>query len=397
MKSVVFKRSERLIKNLETLLLNLQSKDESYEYKRLYRFFLNEKYYTQPVRPDLISSLKDETYQAQKNDPVEKLLTAILSAAYLTSFSKSVHSGILNRNAHTCLSSIREDLGFYPYYLYFDLNDLITNIDYRILDFELSGKIHDERLIRLVNKFVKTVNFSKDSTYSRTLAENEFSDLLINIYLHPLDRIMDSFNISWVRYRGALLIGLCEWEKNNRSIVIDTLYNTYNYETNPIFKRSGQRIRFLEYDVHTSELGPTLLQVPQDVIKSFILKKDLVKDIDQKPWKSKHRGYLLNLTDEEIFRIYNSELKNFYQYYSIASNVSRKFGQLKYIMETSCLKTLARKHRTTMNNIKEKYRIGDSWGINQVPFYKGFKTHRPNLSPDIDNRPQLERNKKKNL
>ena len=57
--------------------------------------------------------------------------------------------------------------------------------------------------------------------------------------------------------------------------------------------------------------------------------------------------------DLEILRTYNSEIRGFYNYYSIANN-SSIINSFKYIMEYSMYKTYATKYRTTKHNMIEK-------------------------------------------
>ena len=56
------------------------------------------------------------------------------------------------------------------------------------------------------------------------------------------------------------------------------------------------------------------------------------------------RASLLRLTDLEIISAYNAELRGICNYYGIADNFC-KLRYLAYLMEYSCLKTLAAKHK----------------------------------------------------
>jgi hypothetical protein len=65
----------------------------------------------------------------------------------------------------------------------------------------------------------------------------------------------------------------------------------------------------------------------------------------------------------EIIDAYNSELRGICNYYSIASNFTR-LDYFAYLMEYSCLKTLAGKHKSTSRKIIDKFSIGNGgWGI----------------------------------
>lgn len=76
-----------------------------------------------------------------------------------------------------------------------------------------------------------------------------------------------------------------------------------------------------------------------------------------------HRKGLINITDLEILVTYNSELRGICNYYSQASDFY-KLNYFSYLMEYSCLKTLANKHKTSMAKIKKKFKDGrGSWCI----------------------------------
>lgn len=76
-----------------------------------------------------------------------------------------------------------------------------------------------------------------------------------------------------------------------------------------------------------------------------------------------HRKTLLRLTDLEVVSIYNAELLGICNYYGMASNFD-KFGYLAYLMEYSCLKTLADKHKSSISKVLAMFKDGQGkWGI----------------------------------
>lgn len=76
-----------------------------------------------------------------------------------------------------------------------------------------------------------------------------------------------------------------------------------------------------------------------------------------------HRKYLVGLTDLEIVSVYNAELRGICNYYGMASNFC-KLHYFAYLMEYSCLKTLASKHKTSLSKTIDKFKDGTGkWGI----------------------------------
>ncbi len=67
-----------------------------------------------------------------------------------------------------------------------------------------------------------------------------------------------------------------------------------------------------------------------------------------------HRPELLQNSDYEIVARYQSEYRGVVQYYLLAQNV-HWLNKLRWVMATSLLKTLAGKHKTTVNAMVRKY------------------------------------------
>ena len=68
-------------------------------------------------------------------------------------------------------------------------------------------------------------------------------------------------------------------------------------------------------------------------------------------------------TDLEIVTAFDAELRGLCNYYSLASNY-RSLNFFSYLMEYSCLKTLAWKHRCKLSKIYDMYRTGEKrWGV----------------------------------
>jgi group II intron reverse transcriptase/maturase len=116
-----------------------------------------------------------------------------------------------------------------------------------------------------------------------------------------------------------------------------------------------QAARFLGYDItvqhspsRPSVNGVIGLRVPRAVIT-----------VKTAPYlthgKPGHRPELMNLDDPEIISAYGAEYRGLAQYYLLAGNVSR-LHRLRWAAETSMLKTLAAKHRSTVTKMARKYK-----------------------------------------
>jgi hypothetical protein len=63
----------------------------------------------------------------------------------------------------------------------------------------------------------------------------------------------------------------------------------------------------------------------------------------------------MNLDDPAIISTYGAEYRGLVQYYLLAGNVSR-LSRVRWAAETSMLKTLAAKHRSTVTKMARKYK-----------------------------------------
>lgn len=118
--------------------------------------------------------------------------------------------------------------------------------------------------------------------------------------------------------------------------------------------------RFLGYEItvqHSSTKitngrrsvnGVIRLRVPIPVINAYCSRY-------LKRGKPAHRSDLFGAPDRDIVRKFGAEYRGIVQYYLLASDVFR-LTRLHWVMETSLLKTLAGKHRSTVSAMARKYR-----------------------------------------
>ena len=110
--------------------------------------------------------------------------------------------------------------------------------------------------------------------------------------------------------------------------------------------------------------GKVELNVPlDDKIMPFLFGKGIVCQTASGKIKPTHRKKLLRCSELEIVTAFNAELRGICNYYSMASNFNR-LDYFSYLMEYSCLRTLANKHKSKVKKIKELYKDGKgSWAI----------------------------------
>jgi Type II intron maturase/Reverse transcriptase (RNA-dependent DNA polymerase) len=140
----------------------------------------------------------------------------------------------------------------------------------------------------------------------------------------------------------------------------ETLALELNQSKTLITHARTRAARFLGYEITVqhcdtkltngcrSANGGIALRVPRDVITA----KCAPYRRRGKPW---HRPGLQNLPDYDIVRIYGAEYRGIVNYYRLAQDVWR-LGALRWNAETSMLKTLAAKHRSSVTKMAARHK-----------------------------------------
>lgn len=193
--------------------------------------------------------------------------------------------------------------------------------------------------------------------------------------------------LKYVRYADDFLIAVkgnredCQWIKSKLAEFIGDTLKMELSEDKTLITHSSKCARFLGYDVRvrrsgkikrggpghvkmrTLNGGVELLVPLNDKIRQFVFTKGVAIQKEDGSMFPVHRQYLIGLTDLENVSVYNAELRGICNYYGMASNFC-KLHYFSYLMEYSCLKTLASKHKTSLSKIIDKFNDGaGKWGV----------------------------------
>jgi len=209
--------------------------------------------------------------------------------------------------------------------------------------------------------------------------------------------------IKYIRYADDFIIGVkgdkadCERIKQQLADFIGQTLKMELSEEKTLITHSNQYARFLGYDIrvrreqklkpHGNHVSRTLngsvdMCIPfVDKIMPFLFEKSVIRQLRDGTIEPIARKYIYRCTDLEIVSTYNSELRGICNYYNLASNFN-KLQYFEYLMEYSCLKTLAGKHCTTSRKIIQKYRDGKGgWS---VPYETKKGAKRRNFAKFMD-------------
>jgi group II intron reverse transcriptase/maturase len=173
--------------------------------------------------------------------------------------------------------------------------------------------------------------------------------------------------LRYVRYADDWLLGFAgprheaeEIKSRTETFLRDELKLELSKTKTLITHAASQAARFLGYEIKAQHSdtkitrcrravnGAIGLFVPRDVIRH----KCALYTSGGRPAQ---RGALLHDDDFTIIAKYQSEYAGLVQYYLLAQDVFR-LGRLHWVMETSLLKTLAGKHRSTVGKMAQKHK-----------------------------------------
>lgn len=172
----------------------------------------------------------------------------------------------------------------------------------------------------------------------------------------------------YVRYADDFLIGFTgsktEAEEIKAAIgefMRENLKLTLSLEKTLITNASSQAAKFLGYEIKAQRANDYIDPKGRRGVNGAIALFVPAKLIEEKcasymrHGKATHRNNLLQDDDFTIVQTYQQEYQGIVQYFALAQNLSW-FSKLYWYMETSLLKTLACKHRLSINKVKAKYK-----------------------------------------
>jgi hypothetical protein len=95
------------------------------------------------------------------------------------------------------------------------------------------------------------------------------------------------------------------------------------------------------------------LLIPHDKITAFTRTYG-----EWQSWTGTHRPGLLNLSELEILKIYNAEMRGFLNYYALTDNLSKVGARILWITSVSFFKTLANKRQSRVSKVARSLRKG---------------------------------------
>lgn len=371
-------------------ILNKRSMN-GYPIDKMFHFLYNKELYrraphfTKITDPDnkiddLIEKMRKEQYKWKVDLTVDTVLqqvlyTLIYSVYEPYNFTDSNHWSRVGRNVNTTLERVYQHGRSSNYFITYNLTDLLDHVDTTLLLSTVHEVVLDNRIKELLRKKLKyaPISLTYGRTYSNTPIGSTLDCLLCNIYLTPLDEYIESIGESssltttYTRYGNQCIISVNGNDQNSFREALDVVASINRWiedhygvaveegRYNLIVPNKKRPIEFLGYNLQMIEskrsndktikhLG---LYMPDRVVHDFV--KEYMSNN-----KAIHISNRIYKPIYEIIQLFRDDFERFAQYYMFAKN-QRDLGTIKWILQTSLLKTIAAKLKSTCNKVYKKY------------------------------------------
>lgn len=239
------------------------------------------------------------------------------------------------------------------------------------------------------------------------------------ILIQPRDEMDNNYRrLQYVRYADDFIIGVIGNLEDCRAIKQDIknfLNDKLGLELSSdktLITHAGSPAKFLSYHLTVRKSNLTkrnskgalrrdynkrlVVKIPPDTIKKKLIEYRVIKFKNEngtEKWVPYYRPSLLYKDDLELLQQYNTEIRGFYNYYSLALNAST-IHSFKYVMEYSMYKTFAAKYQTSVYKICNKYIKNDVFTVSytnrkgnvrsQFFFETGFKQRSKEVMYNAD-------------
>lgn len=358
----------------------------------------SETYYPQPLFQQNTSRVKSRLHPPLHDRLVEEAVRQLLEAIYEPRFLDTSHGFRPHRTCQTALCAFKASCPGTDWVIEGKIRCFFDHFDHDKLFSLLSERIDDGRFLRLIQRFLQAgyMQFGKAShSFITPFPGGMLFSLLANIYLHEWDQFMQNLSSQYtigeqlrrkrecrqmisqqyplflqsigssstrVRYTRFLdefvvcILGSKQLaqtvQKEIQSFLRGALRLELHAEKSRIRNLADNRVRFLDYECKRQRAGSwnIHLLVPGDVIRERI--RPFTKN-----GKPVHHNARIHLPLPKIIRLYNDEIQNLYDYYNLAADVSTKLGRFRYYHYTSLIKTIARKEKSSVKKVVNKYGI----------------------------------------
>jgi group II intron reverse transcriptase/maturase len=291
-----------------------------------------------------------------------KLLDGLLTAGYLEDWKY-----------HDTLSGTPQGGIISPLLANIYLNDLDRFVEDTLIPTYTKGDRRRnnpeyDRLQRRRKRALQKLDFSEVKRLSREMRKIPAGN--------PVDP--EYRRLRYLRYADDFLLGFVgprneaeEIRQRLGEFLEQQLKLTLSMEKTLITHAVDEKAKFLGYEIKVARDGNLLanhgkhgkratngcitLRMPRKAAQKY-------RECYCKKGKIVHRGELTPETDYTIIQRFQSVYRGLYNFYCMASNVSRRMNRVRRILETSLTKTLACKFKSKSSEIRKRYAVNTAAG-----------------------------------
>lgn len=309
-----------------------------------------------------------------------EVVRMILENVYEPIFSENSHGFRKSRSCHTALTQIKTSLHTSTWCLKGDIINLFSGINYSILLKLISKRVKDHRFLLLIHQSLSSGLLSiYYHQYNDCLMPQNccLTSLLANIYLHELDcfmeRQMTGNSMKYVRHIDKFVVGFSSSKQSalhTKDLIVRFLKEELCLDLDvqkKVLVHLDHPIEFLGYHLHRrkekgkKDYSNRYIQASKKRLHSNVMKLNIPeKEINDfvkangygnaETVKSKYRSKLINYNELDILEIFNTELREFANFYTLADNYYH-LKRLFYLAEGSFIKTIANKRKSTYKKV----------------------------------------------